>query len=86
MSDQPVAWGMPQPDGLILDVICPEEHARCEGSYTVPLYAAPQPRERLTDEEITEGCRSLGVGSYQSLAAAFKAGVRYAEDAIWSKT
>jgi hypothetical protein len=44
MSDQPIAWGMPRPDGLILDVICPEEHAREPGQYTVPLYAAPQPK------------------------------------------
>jgi hypothetical protein len=44
MTDQPIAWGMPRPDGLILDVICPEEHAREPGQYTVPLYAAPQPK------------------------------------------
>jgi hypothetical protein len=35
---EPIAWGMPRPDGLILDVICPEEHARMPGQYTVPLY------------------------------------------------
>jgi hypothetical protein len=40
---EPVAWGMPRSDGLILDVICPEEHARCAGEYTVPLYTMPQP-------------------------------------------
>jgi hypothetical protein len=44
MTDKPIAWGMPRPDGLILDVICPEEHAREPGQYTVPLYAAPQPK------------------------------------------
>ena len=47
---EPVAWGMEQPDGDILDVISPEEHARLKGGYTVPLY-----RQRtwvgLTDEE-----------------------------------
>lgn len=32
------AWGMPRDDGLILDVISPEEHDRVEGEYTVPLY------------------------------------------------
>jgi hypothetical protein len=37
-KDEPVAWGMEQPDGEILDVISPEEHARLEGGYTVPLY------------------------------------------------
>lgn len=36
-------------------------------------------RVQLTDEAITEGCQSLGVGVYQTLAAAFKAGVRFAE-------
>jgi hypothetical protein len=53
MNDEPVAWGMEQPDGDILDVISPEEHARLEGGYTIPLY-----RQRtwvgLTDEEITQ--------------------------------
>ena len=48
---EPVAWGMAQPDGEILDVISPEEHARLEGGYTVPLY-----RQRtwigLTEDEI----------------------------------
>jgi hypothetical protein len=42
--DQPIAWGMPTKDGYIVDVICPEEHARMPGEYTVPLYAAPQPK------------------------------------------
>jgi hypothetical protein len=78
MSDQPIAWGMPRPDGTIIDCITPEEHAREPGQYTVPLYAAPQPkaepqepvttlygtlpiydtapqpRRRLTDQEICE--------------------------------
>jgi len=36
-KDEPVAWGM-ETDGLIYDVICPAEHDREEGSYTVPLY------------------------------------------------
>jgi hypothetical protein len=50
---EPVAWGMPREDGVILDVICPEEHAREEGGYTIPLYTAPPKREwvGLTDEE-----------------------------------
>ena len=47
-SQVPVAWGMQHTDGAILDVISPEEHAREEGGYVVPLYrAAPvaqQPR------------------------------------------
>jgi hypothetical protein len=29
---------MPRPDGAILDCITPEEHAKAEGGYTVPLY------------------------------------------------
>jgi len=36
-KDEPVAWGMKK-DGVILDVICPAEHEREEGSYTTPLY------------------------------------------------
>ena len=41
-AQAPVAWGMPHRSGLIFDVICPDEHARCEGEYTVPLYLHPK--------------------------------------------
>ena len=41
-KQETVAWGMEQSDGEILDVITPEEHARLEGGYTVPLYRHPQ--------------------------------------------
>jgi len=40
-KDEPVAWGM-ETDGLIYDVICPAEHKREEGEYTIPLYTRPQ--------------------------------------------
>ena len=40
-KDEPVAWGM-EKDGVILDVICPDEHEREEGEYTTPLYTTPQ--------------------------------------------
>ena len=53
-KDEPVAWGM-ETDGLIYDVICPAEHEREEGEYTVPLYTTPQRTwVALTDEEIAE--------------------------------
>ncbi len=39
---EPAAWGMEHPDGDIIDVITPEEHAREEGGYTVALYREPQ--------------------------------------------
>jgi hypothetical protein len=43
---EPVAWAMPRPDGLVLDVITPEEHARHEGEYTVALCkCAAQPSD-----------------------------------------
>jgi len=41
VKDEPVAWGM-EKDGVILDVICPEEHESEEGEYTIPLYTTPQ--------------------------------------------
>jgi pyruvate/2-oxoglutarate dehydrogenase complex dihydrolipoamide dehydrogenase (E3) component len=51
-KDEPVAWGM-EKDGVILDVICPDEHEREEGEYTIPLYTTPQRTwVGLTDEEI----------------------------------
>ena len=49
---EPVAWGMAQKDGLILDVICPEEHQSHEGEYTIPLYTTPRQRKPMTDEQI----------------------------------
>ena len=51
LKDEPVAWGMKK-DGVILDVICPDEHEREEGEYTIPLYTTPQRTwVVLTDEE-----------------------------------
>jgi hypothetical protein len=51
---KPVAWAMPRPDGLVLDVITPEEHESYEGEYTEALYAAqpapvPQCSPTLTE-------------------------------------
>lgn len=37
---EPVAWGRVF-EGEVCDIICPSEHAREPGSYTVPLYTAP---------------------------------------------
>ncbi len=51
-EQEPVAWGYLY-FGDIIDCITPEEHARAEGKYTVPLYTAPQPAQQpLTDEQI----------------------------------
>jgi len=51
---KPVAWGM-EKDGVILDVICPDEHEREEGEYTIPVYTQPQRTwVGLTDEEMRE--------------------------------
>ena len=41
-TSQPVAWGKLQKDGLILDVISPEEHESCEGEYTIPLFTTKE--------------------------------------------
>ena len=53
-EQEPVAWGMQRKDGVIIDVICPEEHSREPGDYTISLYTAPPKREwvGLTDEEV----------------------------------
>ena len=67
-EQEPVAWGMEQSDGEILDVITPEEHARLEGGYTIPLYRHPQRTwVGLTDDEILEKCESVpdyDIGNY----------------------
>ena len=53
-EQEPVAYGMEQSDGEILDVITPEEHARLEGGYRVPLYRHPPQRTwvGLKDDEV----------------------------------
>ena len=53
IKDKPVAWGM-EKDGLILDVISPDEHDREEGGYTVPLYTTPRTWVGLTVDEIAQ--------------------------------
>ena len=51
-TQEPVAWGM-EKNGLMLDIICPEEHEAHEGGYTVPLYTHPAPKhEPLTADEV----------------------------------
>lgn len=86
-QQEPVAWGMPRSDGAIIDCISPEEHAHLEGDYTVPLYAAPQPRREveLTDEEIDraldaanvpelpDGYKSVELEIARAVIAAYKA-------------
>jgi hypothetical protein len=53
LTTEPVAWAMRRPDGLILDVICPEEHEAYEGEYTIPLYAHPYDQTAL---ELCDTC------------------------------
>jgi hypothetical protein len=50
-KNAPVAWGM-EKDGVIFDVISPDEHDREEGGYTVPLYTTPQPKLETKDEPV----------------------------------
>ena len=57
-KDEPVAWGM-EKDGVILDVICPEEHEREEGEYNIPLYTHPKEWVWLTDKEVDECLQGL---------------------------
>jgi hypothetical protein len=52
-QNEPVAWGM-EKDGLILDVICPDEHGREEGGYTIALYTHPKEWVGLTDDEVSK--------------------------------
>ena len=52
-KDKPVAWGM-ETDGLIYDVICPAEHEREEGEYTIPLYTHPKEWSGLTSDDMKD--------------------------------
>lgn len=42
-----VAWAMERTDGLVLDVICPDEHESHEGGYTIPLITLQSHREAM---------------------------------------
>ena len=65
-KQEPVAWGLHRNDGLILDVICHEEHESHEGDYTVPLYlsAGAQPREPITKDEMADMFKAVGIDGY----------------------
>jgi len=82
-KDEPVAWGM-EKDGVILDVICPAEHEREEGKYTIPLYTTPQRTwGGLTKEEINQGLlRSFYV---LEKARAWRDGVAWATEQLKEK-
>ena len=62
-EQEPVAWGMPRPDGQIVDVITPEEHARVEGDYTVPLYTHP-PQRTEPEQEVVHQWRKVGCANW----------------------
>ena len=53
-SVEPVAWAMRRADGLVLDVICPDEHESHEGEYKMPLYLHP-PQPQATTPAAPEG-------------------------------
>ena len=77
-EQEPVAWGMMNDDGKIYDCICPEEHDRVEGEYTVPLYTTPPQRKPLTDEEIDK----LPWEPHEGNPMTFAEGLRYFARAI----
>ena len=49
---EPVAWALCREDGLILDVICPDEHDSYEGDYTLPLYLHPPEADKLLQQAL----------------------------------
>jgi hypothetical protein len=70
---EPAAWGLEHPNGDIIDVITPEEHAKKEGQYTVALYRG---REwvGLTDEDWKELHLNTNAHTYgQAIEAKLKA-------------
>ena len=70
-EQEPVAFGMLRADGLILDVICPDEHESFAGEYTIPLYTSPPKRPwlGLTDEFCITNMFDMG---HYSLQIVFK--------------
>jgi hypothetical protein len=83
---EPVAWGIVASNtGRICQVeLDAEEVADHNPTRIVPLYAAPRPRKRLTDEEILDiGKAARAVEGQHILPVTF---ARAIEDAIWRKT
>lgn len=72
---EPVAWAMLRADGLVLDVICPDERDAYQGEYTVPLYASPAapaplvPFDRTTALVLLQAASKSGDPGAISLAA-----------------
>ena len=78
-KDEPVAWGM-EKDGVILDVICPAEHEREEGGYTVPLYTTPQRTwVKLTDEDMNNALDYWSDNSRSAYGGAHAANGEYVD-------
>ena len=68
---EPVAWGYMH-NGVVYDCICPAEHERVAGEYTVPLYTASPQRQPLTDAErnhLWETIYDHGHGKYMGEAS-----------------
>ena len=60
---EPVAWAMHREDGLVFDVICPEEHQSYEGKYTLPLFTRPAHDDTALLRQALEAmdtCRIMG--------------------------
>ncbi len=56
---EPVAWAMLHDNGVFIDAIHPDEHARIEGEYTHPLYTTTQQRKPLTYEQMDKAAMKL---------------------------
>jgi hypothetical protein len=69
----------------LLEIVAKGESLRTP---TTLVITTPQPQREwvgLSGEEVTQQCRTVGVGSYQTLAAAFKAGVEFANAKLREK-
>ena len=73
-NQEPVAWGMPDAAGNIVDTLADAERVedvtQWSAQFNVPLFAAPTPpvREPLTDAEIEAIARAHGTVGWQTLA------------------
>ena len=65
VEQEPVAWGWVM-DGEVNDCIGPTEHARCEGEYQVPLYAAPVDAKAIRAEALEEAAKVCDARSHRS--------------------
>ena len=82
MNNEPVAWAMFKGD-TFMDAIHPDEHARFEGGYNIPLYTHPV--KELTQSEFENIFDACYIGDDYNTQYDFKQMLELINQAILRK-